>query len=85
MDVRIDHGKDKQTLAKMFLEQLPRRADRFHGYQWIEDDPASPAPQRELFPPYMKLDQKRPRMPRELVRAWFNDPQGEWRRFWYES
>ena len=38
--VGIDHGGDRQTLAHMFLKQLPCRAHRFGGRQHIEQNPA---------------------------------------------
>ena len=44
MRVRIDHGRDRQALADVLLEQLPRRADRFRGHQRVEHDPAGLAP-----------------------------------------
>ena len=39
MRVRIDHGRDRQALADVLLEKLPRRANHFRAHQGVEDDP----------------------------------------------
>ncbi len=44
MGVRIDHGRDRQALANVLLEQLPRCANDFLGYQRVKNDPAGLAP-----------------------------------------
>ena len=44
MRVRVDHGRDRQALADVLLEQLPRRANHFRGHQRVDHDPAGLAP-----------------------------------------